>query len=1005
MADVTRSAGTLIGAVLESTGYHYQDHILNELATSFAGELGGLIYLIGVCIAVVYAATQGSYKMAPWLLIGPPLFFAVVQVRMEIPNARWQVGLSERPKENVDDGVKEVVNTEAQANVSKVFARYIEMVSTSVNHIVATINKGRESTDLWFVLKAELYALMHTAGADEVGLKRLIHHSLYIDCQDVLRWGRMVNDPLFRLAGANDPKGDKYENSPEAQQAKDFFLPSQQYAKAKYEEHYKDAKVNLSDATADYVSSITGTPAEEIRGKAYSCAEVWDFTIKGILRDSDRRFDKLVRKAVHHGIDKENVENMFAQVSGIPVGQPIVYDKSNTIDTGQGGAKPIVEAGQAERIGRIISKYYLRNETGRNDKGSWIAYMANRHESRTLKIRTQDQGAYTEEARISVREWSEKERLMHSAASLPYYQGLALYFLGIFFPFFALLLLVPGKYGGFMQWFLLWLWVKSWDIGLAVVMLLDDMFFVLFAVERQEAGIIEELSDNAQADLGVAIGSLREMDPTFQLGTYYSIIAVCILAIPPTMAQLVMGSVKSGTLLISKGMDQLSGIYAEAAMSHDTRSAMQTLRGDQSALTQERAKGYAHFFRTGQSLASQSGAKGKGPGGGGKAPVPSIAGSGGTTGGGGVGSGRSAAAGGSGAGGSGGSKGGGNSRGKGGGKPGARSGGKPSGRGGRNSGLRAGNNGFITSQSNKEISSNIQGPTIQSQEGRRATIEDAGEHSAILNALSGSKNATGMQASGFNLVSGTLAALAGKHKFDAVFDANMAESEAEKRYLSAAAAWHEDISDRRFEIMERVAIYGGIPIPWSNFAFDTSKTELDLAIEKTHSRVRLELARVNEFKDYGKALQEAVKKVMPSSNPRSAEDVNKLYMENPGLRNKVREYMFSPAALRSTSALGVLGVLKASGEELMPKMEDFTRLRDSTNAFLKQVEEQREAWTRSPNGPDQYKVDLAPNMPVLVKRLAHVRANDDLGSVKDGAAAGSGEGSEREISTGFYPGR
>lgn len=63
MADSASSligfAGTMVCAVFETLGYQYQSRILDEFSDAFQGEVGGLIYLIGVTVAIFAMATRG----------------------------------------------------------------------------------------------------------------------------------------------------------------------------------------------------------------------------------------------------------------------------------------------------------------------------------------------------------------------------------------------------------------------------------------------------------------------------------------------------------------------------------------------------------------------------------------------------------------------------------------------------------------------------------------------------------------------------------------------------------------------------------------------------------------------------------------------------------------------------------------------------------------------------------------------------------------------------------
>ena len=70
----------------------------------------------------------------------------------------------------------------------------------------------------------------------------------------------------------------------------------------------------------------------------------------------------------------------------------------------------------AEQIGRAISVYLLRNEEANPDRGSWIAYFANRHESRNIRMRAQSFDSFTEQARVeNIRRVAEVARLMAEA--------------------------------------------------------------------------------------------------------------------------------------------------------------------------------------------------------------------------------------------------------------------------------------------------------------------------------------------------------------------------------------------------------------------------------------------------------------------------------------------------------------------------------------------------------------------------------------------------------------
>lgn len=620
----TNSAGTLVGAVLETVGYHYQAYVLDDMAELFSIQLGGLIYLVGILLAVFYTATRGRYNLGVWLLLGPPLFLATVQVRDEIPNARWMFGSFERPNKRVVEGVKEVLKdgegaeasvpeqddpdeagveeTVPQARVSKLFKKYVGMISAVDRKIVDTISQGRTKTDLWFLMKAELFGQMHTTRVQNLGLRRLIQYSLLGECAEVIRRAEQVNDPLIReFEGEDDPAlQEALEKVPEKEreQAKLYLRPTQARAREIYEKEYNTAKRNVDEETAEYMALLElerngyaiPEPDSDNSSMAYtfnyikmeiattqiSCREIWGYALYGILKESRIKKEKVKRQGKEYLVDEHAIENLIAQVHGFP-GELLVHSTSNPLT-----------AVETEEVTRIIAKFFLRNEAFNRSKPAWLARFVSRHDYRTLKTRNQGYNSYTEQARLGAGEWAERERLLHAAASLPYYQGLLLYFLSIGFPFFALLLLVPGKQGGFLLWFTLWFWVKSWDIGMAIVMFLDDCLFSMFAVANQELPQDKKIDP----DFALAMVSLKALDPTFQMATYYAVIAVCILAVPPTMAQLILGSMRGGATLVSAGMSNYAKHFRDAFLMQTQQVAITNLKLDARANKLRRAHQY-----------------------------------------------------------------------------------------------------------------------------------------------------------------------------------------------------------------------------------------------------------------------------------------------------------------------------------------------------------------------------------------------------------------------------
>jgi hypothetical protein len=614
-----RLAGTMIAAIFESLGYHFQGHILDVLKDPLSNQVGGLIYLVAIVMVLSAAVSQGGNKSVTWLLLGPPLFFATLFTRTQIPNAKWQFGDGQRNNAKVEKGVSDSGNT-GEANVSLVFAKYVRMISETTKEMVRVISTGREKGDLDFILKADLFARLHAGREFDPGLRQLIHYALLGECGGIISAAEDLNNPLFQ-----DPSTPGGVNQVDAAAAN---LVRQEAAsrKAAAAEAFKNYRIGRIKISSDpmafrYVVALeakrvagaggTSTFAETekaVRDKAFSCRQIWGYVLEGLLEKADGLRKNAELTAEEHGYEVDKFRNLILKSHGVNTGTPLSFDRSIKDANGN----PVKE--QFEKLGaddialinRIIAQYSLRNEVSRGSISGWMSRFTQNHNFRAIETRFGGPEAFSEKSRLGATEWSERERLMSAAASMPYYQGLALYVLGTVFPFFALLLLIPGKHEGFLLWFILWMWAKSWDVGFAIIMLLDDLLFAMLSIGKQGSKIFE--IGGPAGDVGVAMANLRAMDPTFQLSVHHSIIATSLLSIPTVMGLLIMGSLKAGTGIVARGAQAYSGHFALGEVNRAQQASIYNLRQQSLAHRKEAATSAADDMMNGRTGANASGA-------------------------------------------------------------------------------------------------------------------------------------------------------------------------------------------------------------------------------------------------------------------------------------------------------------------------------------------------------------------------------------------------------------
>ena len=124
------------------------------------------------------------------------------------------------------------------------------------------------------------------------------------------------------------------------------------------------------------------------------------------------------------------------------------------------------------------------------------------------------------------------------AMNIPYYQGVLLYYLSIVYPFFCLLVLVPGRAPAFMFLPLGWLWVKSWDVGFALVMVMDKILWNL--LPNTEVPINAFGSAASPTELPLIIQNAFAVDPTYKLSTHAQFISFALLSVPAITGKMIL---------------------------------------------------------------------------------------------------------------------------------------------------------------------------------------------------------------------------------------------------------------------------------------------------------------------------------------------------------------------------------------------------------------------------------------------------------------------------------
>jgi len=488
--------GTLVGAAMESAGHHAQSQMLDIFSGPVGVHMGSLIYLIAILGALVTLASGGNYRYAGYLLIGPPLFFFLVNTRAPSAGAEWTFGQRVHDQTLVQRGTRGLMEGDGSAGeVSLFFKGWNMLVSGIVQGLIDLLHLTEKGSDVDFLNKTERY--METFGAEvrDPLLKLFVNMSATNRCRGYFNLLKQINDP-------NQPEVNRQgaQKVLESHGAKNIlFRPAENPEFAQWIQQIFKGKVQVKEQ--------------------YNCDDLWKLGVDAMKTvEAERLIDLLVKTGLPDGLTEQQAKEKLMWKFGMTVGGA---DNIKEYQFGGGVDNAQLTIALNELSARLMYKELTKvnpNLEARDlsvDNGVVKLGDRNFDEGTTKALRDLQ----------ATDEYQYKGELIIGALTLPYIQGVVLYFLAVTFPFFALFMMIPGRHTAMMLWMGLWLWAKLWDFGFAVVMLIDNMLYALMP-----HGPI--MTEQEVANPGSAFKTLLEFDPTYSVSTYYNLVACCLLAVP-----------------------------------------------------------------------------------------------------------------------------------------------------------------------------------------------------------------------------------------------------------------------------------------------------------------------------------------------------------------------------------------------------------------------------------------------------------------------------------------
>jgi hypothetical protein len=296
-------------------------------------------------------------------------------------------------------------------------------------------------------------------------------------------------------------------------------------------------------------------------------------------------------------------------------------------------------------VKHLIMVYLLRNE---------LLYAPQITEINQRFAPSEQSRSYSEAYVRTMGSKAKYQELYNWAVLMPHMQGILVYFLVIAYPFAAMVMVLPGHYKTFFTWVSFFAWVKLWDVGFAIVMVLERSVWAMIGNNTSMATTANMLIRVAENAGGIGVGCennagasgtqsrLSDLCPVPNVcsingpdsetcqgqglndqddpqawylldkllilsasadldlanGYYIYIMAALYFAVPAVTGQIVLGAKAGAASMLNSAIGGVSGEAGKAAMTGYQHQAVSQAYANQAALGQAaEQKGYRQAFK------------------------------------------------------------------------------------------------------------------------------------------------------------------------------------------------------------------------------------------------------------------------------------------------------------------------------------------------------------------------------------------------------------------------
>jgi hypothetical protein len=518
-----------IASAWANIGYMTHADMLYLVSFTKFGLWGPLLFAAAAIGALVGVAINTPPRTYMWFMLGPAIFSFLTGTTQKVRGVDWTVAGEPQDMAQVwRDAETGMANTELVRRLGITVKRdkaptqeydvatgmlfFDELFSTSTNILVkwsglynlegngsADSNLAKRDTGIgaegpWYLLSNMKWGMLENmvgVTARSANVRDALVTFLGSECGDAFKLA--INDGAYMAAsqsrgavipltvfetgngdGENTFNGDALRSEQYQQAVQDMDVTSLPTPRA-LRHLFEDKQLGGFARFMDLYDARPGSPSPfQTAGRDQSivCSEYLYTLIQALRWEAGHSYHQLIRSSPR-GLNRQQfLDNLF-------------YGWDIRARVGEEYAK------EREMVGfvkMVILSYMFRNE---------LLYAPPVTKTNGRFSPSDQARSYSEAYVRTIGSKSKFAEIYQWAVMMPHIQGILLYLILASYPFVCMVMIIPGYWKGFFTWVAFFAWVKIWDIGFAVVQVLERSVWAMIGNSSNSARIAQMLIQTA----------------------------------------------------------------------------------------------------------------------------------------------------------------------------------------------------------------------------------------------------------------------------------------------------------------------------------------------------------------------------------------------------------------------------------------------------------------------------------------------------------------------------